>query len=101
SVAGDLPQLTGTPGSMSGVDLDVVDITGQLTQGQSSAPIQATTSGDTYFLGGFITSISTFAPDLSTSTKSAMDVNGGLLIPGDVVQYTITVNNTGNDATAK
>ncbi len=101
SVAGDLPQLTGTPGSYAGVDLDVVDITGQLTMGQSSAPIQATTTGDTYFLGGFITSISTFVPDLTTSTKTATDVNGGLLIPGDVLRYTITATDTGNDATAK
>ncbi len=101
SVAGDLPQLTGTPQSMAGVDLDVVDVTAHLTQGQSSAPLQATTSGDTYFLGGFITSISTNAPDFSTSTKTATDVNGGLLVPGDVLRYTITAANTGNDASAK
>ncbi len=104
SVAGDLPQLTGTPGSMAGVDIDVVDITAELTKGQTSAPIQAITAspvGDTYYLGGFITSISTFAPDLSTSTKDATDVNGGATVPGDVIQYTITVDNTGNDGTAQ
>jgi uncharacterized repeat protein (TIGR01451 family)/MYXO-CTERM domain-containing protein len=101
SVAGDLPQLTGTPGSYAGVDLDVVDITAQLTMGQSSAPLQATTTGDTYYLGGFITSISTFVPDFTTSTKTATDLNGGLLIPGDVLRYTITAVDTGNDASAQ
>jgi uncharacterized repeat protein (TIGR01451 family) len=98
SVAGDLPQLTGGAQSTAGVDLDVVDITPQLTQGQTSAPIKATTVGDTYFLGGFVTSISTFSPDLSSSTKTALDVNGGVLVPGDVLRYTITANNDGNDA---
>jgi uncharacterized repeat protein (TIGR01451 family) len=98
SVTGDLPQLTGTPGSYAGVDLDVVDITAELTQGQTSAPLEAKTTGDTYYLGGFITSLSTNAPDLTTSTKTAVDVNGGLLLPGDILEYTITVTNDGNDS---
>jgi uncharacterized repeat protein (TIGR01451 family)/MYXO-CTERM domain-containing protein len=100
SVLGDLPQLTGTAQSMAGVDIDVVDITAELTQGQTSAPIQATTSGDTYYLGGFITSISTFTPDFTASTKTATDINGGLVLPGDVIQYTISASNTGNDASS-
>jgi uncharacterized repeat protein (TIGR01451 family)/MYXO-CTERM domain-containing protein len=98
SVVGDLPQLTGTQGSMSGMDLDVIDVTAKLTAGQTSAPIQATSTGDVYYLAGFITSISTFKPDFSTSVKTAVDVNGGSLLVGDVLQYTIVVNNTGNDA---
>ncbi len=97
SNAGDLPQLTGTAQSMSGIDLDVVDVTNKLTAGQTSAPIQATSTGDVYFLAGFVTSISTFKPDFSTSTKTAVDVNGGALVAGDVIQYTINVVNTGND----
>jgi clumping factor A len=101
SVAGDLPQLTGTPGSYAGVDLDIVDITAELSQGQTSAPLEAKTTGDTYYLGGFITSLSTNAPDLTTSTKTAVDVNGGLLLPGDTLEYTITVTNEGNDSAVK
>ncbi|WP_050435390.1 DUF11 domain-containing protein [Chondromyces crocatus] len=97
SVVGDLPQLTGGPRSLSGLDIDVLDITAQVSPGLSSAPIQATSTGDVYFLGGFVTSISTFKPDFSTSVKTAVDVNGGSLLPGDVIQYTINVINTGND----
>jgi uncharacterized repeat protein (TIGR01451 family)/MYXO-CTERM domain-containing protein len=97
SNVGDLPQLTGGPQSMAGMDIDVVDVTSKLTPLQTGAPIQATSTGDVYFLAGFVTSISTFKPDFTTSTKTATDVNGGSLIPGDVLQYTIVVTNTGND----
>ncbi len=97
SVAGDLPQLTGTAQSMSGMDLDVVDVTAKLSAGQTSAAIQATSTGDVYYLAGFITSISTFKPDFASSTKSAADVNGGALVAGDVIEYTVVATNNGND----
>ncbi len=97
SVAGDLPQLTGTAQSMGGMDIDVVDVTAQLVAGQTSAPIVATSTGDQYYLAGFVTSIPTFKPDFGTSQKSAVDVNGGALIAGDTIQYTIVVTNTGTD----
>jgi uncharacterized repeat protein (TIGR01451 family) len=97
SVGGDLPQLTGTAQSMSGMDLDVVDIRSLVTPGQISANISATSTGDVYHLAGFVTSISTFKPDFTSSNKTATDVYGGLLRPGDVVQYGILVTNSGND----
>jgi uncharacterized repeat protein (TIGR01451 family)/MYXO-CTERM domain-containing protein len=65
--------------------------------GQTSATIQATSAGDAYVLGAFVTSISTFKPDFSTTSKSFTDVNGGALRPNDVVEYTIVASNTGND----
>lgn len=97
TVVGDLPQLTGGPGSYTGFDLDVVDITNRLKQGDTSANIRATSSGDVYLLGGFVTGITTFIPDFSTSNKTGVDLNGGGLLPGDVIEYTIHVANTGND----
>ena len=36
------------------------------------------------------------APNLSTSTKSVLDVNAGDANPGDTLRYTITVKETGN-----
>ena len=94
---GDLPQLAGTPQSMSGMDIDIVDVTAKLNTGMTSAPISATSTGDNYYLAGFVTSIPTFRPDFSTSQKSAVDINGGSLLPGDIVEYTIVATNTGTD----
>ncbi len=101
SVAGDLPQLTGGPRSMSGVDMDVLDVTALVGPGETSATIRATSSGDRYLLGAFVTSISTFRPNFESSLKTFVDVNGGSIRPGDVIEYTVTVTNTGNDASVR
>jgi uncharacterized repeat protein (TIGR01451 family)/MYXO-CTERM domain-containing protein len=98
SVPGDLPQLTGQPQSMAGVDIDVVDIVSRLMAGDTTAAIQATSSGDLYYLAGFVTSISSFGPSFNASPKTAKDLNGGDLTPGDVIEYTLVARNTGNDA---
>jgi hypothetical protein len=100
SFAGDLPQLTGDANSQSGLDLDVVDVTDRVVAGQTSAELHALTGGDTdlYLLSGFVTSISTFSPELTESTKTVEDLNGGALRPGDELEYTILVTNTGSDA---
>lgn len=39
-------------------------------------------------------------PNLSTSTKSVVDVNGGEANPGDVLRYTITLNETGGQVSS-
>lgn len=99
SVAGDLPQLTGTPRSMSGIDLDVVDVSSALSFGQSSATLVASTTGESYFVGGAVAAIDVAKPDLSASAKTVTDLNGGSIVPGDILQYTIDVINTGDDTT--
>jgi uncharacterized repeat protein (TIGR01451 family)/MYXO-CTERM domain-containing protein len=100
SNAGDLPRLSGQPSTMAGLDLDVVDVTARVSGGQTSVNLRATSSIDSYFLGAFITSISTFRPDFTGSQKTVRDVNGGGLLPGDQIEYTITVENKGNDNSA-
>ena len=37
------------------------------------------------------------APNLSTSTKTVLDVNGGAALQGDLIRYTITINETGGN----
>jgi uncharacterized repeat protein (TIGR01451 family)/MYXO-CTERM domain-containing protein len=100
SNAGDLPQLTGAANSMSSFDLDVVDISSELHQGDTSATITASTNQDFYLLGAWITSVATFKPDFGNVNKTVTDLTvhpGGLVFPGDVIQYTITALNAGND----
>ncbi|WP_437798195.1 hypothetical protein [Sorangium sp. So ce693] len=102
SSAGDLPRLTGGPLSMSGIDIDVVQVPAALlAAGDTEAQVGAAVNGaDSYLLGGLITSVPTRLPDLSTSTKSVLDLNGGGVTPGDTLEYTIIVANTGDDNAA-
>ncbi len=100
SLAGDLPQQTGRARSMSGFDLDIVDITSLVRAGDDSATITASSSSDKYAVGAMITSISTLAPDLTSSTKTARPLvarpNGAIFV-GDTVEFTLAVTNSGND----
>ncbi|MFT3764888.1 MAG: DUF3344 domain-containing protein [Minicystis sp.] len=100
SNAGDLPQLTGLPGSLSEIDIDVVDVTTILQPGDSSATVAVGSMGDVNWIGGIVTSIATLAPDFITSTKTVVDQTSGTTTasPGDILVYTITATNSGTDA---
>ncbi|WP_368670353.1 Ig-like domain-containing protein [Myxococcus sp. AM011] len=98
--ANDRPRLTGAEASMSGVDMDVVDITHRVTGGATSMTLRATSTDDTYILGAFATSIATLRPDFTNTYKTATAVNprpDGSLRGGDVIEYTIVTTNTGDD----
>jgi uncharacterized repeat protein (TIGR01451 family) len=100
SLVGDLPQQTGRARSMSGYDLDIVDITSLVAAGDDSATITASSTSDKYAVGAMVTSISTLAPDFTTSTKTVRNLTarpGGATFTGDVVEFTLDVTNTGND----
>lgn len=99
TVAGDLPQLTGGPASMSGVDLDIIDITGNLKAGDTQLSVEAQTSGDEVFLGGLLSSITSVRPVLSGSSKTYVNLSrsDGRALPGDLIEYTLTVANNGSD----
>jgi uncharacterized repeat protein (TIGR01451 family) len=103
SNSGDLPQTSGQPASLSGIDLDVVDVSAQLAAGATSATVRATSSSDLFFLGGFATAISTLFPVFSESTKLYSNVSrpGQPVLPGDTVRYTIRAINTGSDTSIK
>jgi uncharacterized repeat protein (TIGR01451 family) len=98
TVPGDLPQTSGVPGSLSGVDLHVVDVAARMEPGQRSAEVLATSDNDRFFLAGLVLSVSTSAPDLTLSTLSAVDLDGPPLRPGDTLEYSVLVSNTGDAA---
>src|SRR5262249_9393706 len=99
SVVGDLPQLSGAADSYSSIDMDVIDVTPQLKKGDTMATITASSTGDVYLLGAFITSISSYKPEFSNSTKTVKNLTrtDGSTRPGDTVEYTIVARNDGND----
>ena len=98
STLGDLPQANGQPASMTGVDIDTFDVTPYVVGGDTSAALAGTTTGDVYFLGVASIGISTYKPIFSDITKSFINLTeGGSNRPGDLLEYTITLSNTGSD----
>jgi hypothetical protein len=56
------------------------------------------TAGDVYYPTLVTTAIEVYVPDFSSNiNKSVVDLNGGNLEVGDTLEYTISVNNTGQD----
>jgi hypothetical protein len=60
SSPGDLPRLNGEPGSQSRMDLDIVDITSFLTEGQVEVDVKAQSGGELFDLVGVVASIPAF-----------------------------------------
>ena len=93
SVTGDLPQLTGTAGSMSGVDLAQIDVSSLLKANDTQATIQANSIDDVYFVGGLFTSIRSRKPVIETTLMA----DPSSVRPGDTVTFTSTSKNVGDD----
>jgi uncharacterized repeat protein (TIGR01451 family) len=82
-----------------GWDVDVVSANSVLPNNASSAVITLNSTNDRYYPG-----VVTFATDLyqpildgSSFTKSVTDLNGGNVVPGDILEYTVAMTNTGQD----
>jgi large repetitive protein len=82
-----------------GYDIAMVEANGILPNGATSATLTFATTGDQYFPQLVTFMVEVIQPSLET-TKTAADVNGPNLVPGDTVEYTITVENTGNETAA-
>jgi len=100
SNAGDLPRMSGGAASMMSFDFDVVDLKAlaAIAPGDDSALISATSTGDVYALGAFVTSINTLKPSFIDTVKTAANLTRAEgVFAGDVIEYTIDTVNTGND----
>ncbi|MGH9281311.1 MAG: Ig-like domain-containing protein, partial [Acidimicrobiales bacterium] len=80
-----------------GVDIDRVAADGFLPNSATSAVINMDTGEDVLYPGVFTFATDLFAPTLVAS-KSAADLNGGTVRPGDVIEFTTTIDNNGMDA---
>ncbi|MBZ5711915.1 MopE-related protein [Nannocystis pusilla] len=97
AVAGDLPRLSGLPASMSGLDLDVFDITEFIDPVQTFLPLTVLTVEDAVALATIVVSAETATPLLEI-VELVVDLNGGACVPGDVLEFNVTVTNVGTDA---
>jgi uncharacterized repeat protein (TIGR01451 family) len=81
-----------------GFDADIFSPNTQLPNGATTAVVRVSSSGETIDLGVVTLATNIFVPNIKdTFTKSVTDVNGGLVLPGDVLEYSISFSNTGND----
>jgi uncharacterized repeat protein (TIGR01451 family)/MYXO-CTERM domain-containing protein len=97
AAAGTVPAVSGAPGTMAGYDLDTLDIGSLLAAGDTTATV--TLNGSTaeeFWFGGAATAISSIEPNI-IATKTFTDLNGGDIVAGDVLEFTITAKNEGDD----
>lgn len=84
-----------------GYDAPIFDLpnTGnlQLANNKTSATVRFSSPSENYFVHVLSTSISQYDPSYAFD-KTATDINGGSLVPGDSLRYQINYNNVGNDA---
>ena len=66
----------------------------------TSAALRLTTGNENYYAQVVTTAIDVFEPDLRIS-NTTVDLNGGLLSPGDTMEYTVTIKNLGSDTAVK
>src|SRR4051794_10180782 len=81
-----------------GFDATIVNVPANVIKnGDTSANIVLTTNNDGYFPG-----VLTFVTDLYDPVikvdKQVKDLNGGDVVPGDILEYTLTAVNSGQDA---
>jgi uncharacterized repeat protein (TIGR01451 family) len=83
-----------------GFDADILAANGVLGNGTTSATVTLRSASDRYYAGGIVFATEIFVPrfDASSYRKTVIDLNGGSVRPGDVLEYTITARNVGTDA---
>ncbi|WP_250028212.1 Ig-like domain-containing protein [Paractinoplanes maris] len=98
SEAGKLITSGSSPGNknLMGVDIDQFDATGKLGNSVRGTQLTLTTGGETFYPGVVTFTTDLFAPDL-VPTVTGADVDGGDLLPGDVIEYRVAVRNNGTD----
>jgi uncharacterized repeat protein (TIGR01451 family)/MYXO-CTERM domain-containing protein len=97
AVAGAVPAISGVAGTMAGYDLDTVDVGALLAAGDTTATVTVAGSAtEEFWFGGGVTSIGSAEPNI-VATKTFVDLNGGTVEAGDVLEFTITAKNEGDD----
>ncbi|HYM85558.1 MAG TPA: hypothetical protein VET30_02365, partial [Pseudoxanthomonas sp.] len=83
-----------------GFDIDIASPPVSLGNNVTSATLTFTTTSETYFPNVLTFNTEVFEPVIESNlVKSVVDVNGGSVAPGDILEYTLAYANTGNDGT--
>jgi uncharacterized repeat protein (TIGR01451 family) len=84
-----------------GYDASILDLpnvgNAQLGNSKTSATVRFASPSENYIVQVLTTCISQYNPTFAFD-KTATDVNGGALVPGDVLRYTLNYSNVGNDS---
>ncbi|MEN0013574.1 MAG: isopeptide-forming domain-containing fimbrial protein, partial [Solirubrobacteraceae bacterium] len=83
-----------------GLDIHQQDVNGAIANAATSAAFSFVSTQDVYFPFALGIAIDLGEPNL-VLTKTLSDINGGVVEPGDVLEYTIVATNTGNDGAAQ
>jgi uncharacterized repeat protein (TIGR01451 family)/fimbrial isopeptide formation D2 family protein len=87
-----------SPVNQLGFDIKNLGASGTIANGQTEAEFHFESAGDVYYPGMLALAINLYAPDFTSSTKTAVNLSGvGDARPGDTLQYTLTYTNTGQD----
>jgi len=83
-----------------GFDADLLSANGVLGNGSTSATVSLKSGSDRYYAGAIMFKTEIFVPkfDASNFRKTVLDLNGGSVRPGDVLEYTVSARNVGTDA---
>lgn len=84
-----------------GYDIDLAAANTPLPNSANAATLRVSSSSETIDLTVVTLATDVFVPSVKdTLIKSGTDLNGGNLVPGDVIEYVIKFGNTGQDGAA-
>ena len=75
-----------------GFDADLVTANGVILNGDTGARVRVTSTQDQYYPGVITSAIDIYQPGIQVA-KSVVDLNGGVVDPGDTLRYSVTVGN--------
>lgn len=81
-----------------GFDADIMDATGLIPPNATSANLRFRSTGDVYGINLISTAIEIYVPNLTANLeKTGVDLNGEDTHPGDIIEYRVKFDNTGDD----
>lgn len=86
-----------TSGARQGYDITNVDVSATLLNNQTAASASGTTTGDQYMINALALQINVGAPSFLITTKT---VDKAATFVGDILTYTVRMDNTGGTADA-